>query len=169
MIPPSEFHYQTCFLSCGATKCVNSASLKKIEGIMKWIFKILLILFVCGLVSCGKDDNPVIDDSDLLIGYWFNQVGSDTIFTYDRTTGLKKDTYGFAFKEGNLFVERKNVGFCGTPPVILNDYEGTWSRQDSLVDIDVPYWGGMSHYQWKIISLDRRSLKVALVKQEFQQ
>ena len=67
---------------------------------------------------------------------------------------LKKNAYGFGFKTGHSFVERKNEGWCGTPPVTLKDFQGTWAKHDSLIDINVPYWGGTAHYQWKIISLD---------------
>jgi hypothetical protein len=134
---------------------------------MKAIGKIFLLLFFFAWISCEKDAGPVIDNSDLLLGYWSNRVVADTLFRFERTVGLKENVYGFGFKTGHSFVERKNAGFCGTPPVILNDYEGTWSRQDSLVDIEVHYWGGMEHDQWKIISLDNSSLTIALVKQEF--
>jgi hypothetical protein len=134
---------------------------------MKAIYKLLLFLSIFVWISCEKDAGPVIDDSDLLLGYWSNREVMDTLFRFERTGGLKENIYGFEFKTGHSFVERKSTGFCGTPPVILSDYEGTWSRQDSLIDIEVPYWGGMEHNQWKIISLDNNFLTIALVKQVF--
>jgi len=135
---------------------------------MKSISKLLLLLSVLALISCEENTDPVIDASDRLIGYWINPVANDTLLTYDRAGGLKENAYGFGFQMGYTFVERKNEGWCGTPPVTLKDYQGTWSKHDSLIDIDVPYWGGMAHYQWKIISLDNSSLTIAWVKQEFQ-
>jgi hypothetical protein len=135
---------------------------------MKALCKLILVFSFFAWTSCEKDAGPVIDDSDLLLGYWSYRVVTDTVFRFERTGGLAKNVYGFQFKTGHYFVERKSSGFCGTPPVILYDYEGTWSRQDSLIDIEVPYWGGMEHYKWKIISLDRSSLTIALVQQEFQ-
>lgn len=136
---------------------------------MKTMPKLFLFLFVISWISCEKDAGPSIDDSDLLLGYWSNRVVTDTLFRFERTGGLAKNIYGFQFKTGHSFVERKSAGFCGTPPVILNDYEGTWSRQDSLIDIEVPYWGGMEHDQWKIISLNSSSMTIAIVKQEFRE
>jgi hypothetical protein len=136
---------------------------------MKTISKILLALCLFALIACEENTDPVIDDSDLLIGYWTNPVGIDTLLKYERAVGLKEDAYSFGFKGGHTFVERKNAGWCGTPPVTFDDYQGTWARHDSLIDIDVPYWGGTAHYQWKIISLDNSSLTITWVKQEFQE
>jgi hypothetical protein len=136
---------------------------------MKTMSKLLLFLSVFAWMSCEKNGDPVIDDSDLLLGYWINPVAIDTFLKYERTGGLKEDAYGFGFKADHLFVERKNIGWCGTPPVTYGDEQGTWARHDSLVDIEVPYWGGTGHYQWKIISLDNSSLTVAVVKQEYKE
>jgi hypothetical protein len=136
---------------------------------MKTLFKVLLLLVLVGSVSCEKEEGPVIDDSNLLLGYWMNPAVNDTIFGYDRVAGFKKDAYGFAFKEGNVFVERKSEGWCGTPPVVLKDFEGTWTRNDSVIDIHISYWGGMSHYQWKIVTLDVHSLVVVVRKQDFEE
>jgi hypothetical protein len=136
---------------------------------MKTISKMLLVLCLFTWISCEENADPVIDDSELLIGYWVNPVGIDTLLKYERAVGLKEDAYSFGFKEGHSFVERKNEGWCGTPPVTLKDYQGTWAKHDSLIDIDVPYWGGIAHYQWKIIALDNSSLTIAWVKQEFKE
>lgn len=136
---------------------------------MKTISKILLVLCFFAWISCEENTDPVIDDSELLIGYWFNPIGIDTLLKYERAGGLKEDAYSIGFKTGHSFVERKNEGWCGTPPVTLKNYQGTWAKHDSLIDINVPYWGGTAHYQWKIISLDKSSLTIAVVKQEFKE
>jgi len=131
---------------------------------MKAISIMFLFLCVFAWISCEENTDPVIDDYDLLLGYWINPVGVDTILRYERTAELKGNAYGIGFKKGHSFVERKNEGCLGTPPATLKDYQGTWSKHDSLIDIDVPYWGGMAHYQWKIVSLDNSYLTIAWVK-----
>jgi hypothetical protein len=136
---------------------------------MKAIGKLLLFLSIIACISCETDKDPVIDESNLLMGYWVNPMGIDTLLKYERAGGLKEDDYCFGFETGNLFVERKNAGWCGTPPVTYNDYQGTWAKHDSLIDINVPYWGGTAKYQWKIISLDNSSLTIAIIKQKFQE
>jgi hypothetical protein len=136
---------------------------------VKSIFKIVMLLSVFTWISCEENNDPVIDDSDLLIGYWINPVFVDTIVRYERAAGLKENAYSIGFKKDHSYVERKSEGWCGTPPVILKDYLGTWAKHDSLINIDVPYWGGMAHYQWKVISLDNSSLTIAWVKQEYKE
>ncbi len=136
---------------------------------MKPILSIVLFLAVFAWISCEKNMDPVIDESDLLLGYWINPVAVDTFLKYERVGELKENAYGFGFKTGHSFVERKNAGWCGTPPVMYGDDQGTWARNDSLIGIEVPYWGGMAHYQWKIISLDNSTLTISVVKQEYEE
>lgn len=143
--------------------------LYKKAGIMKSIFNILLVISVFTWISCEESTDPAIDDSELLLGYWINPVYVDTLVRYERAAELKENAYGFAFRTEHVYVERKNIGWCGTPPVTMDDYEGTWTRQDSVIDIDVPYWGGMAHFKWKIISLDDTHLTIATISQEFKE
>lgn len=67
------------------------------------------------------------------------------------------------------FIERKNSGWCGTPPVSYSDFEGNWSINDSLLNVSVAYWGGLADYQWKIISLDDKRLTIVVVSQEYKE
>jgi len=137
---------------------------------MKTIIKILVVLLAFTWISCEESSDPVaVDESDLLLGYWTNREFIDTLVRYERAAELKENIYGIGFKVEHVFVERKNEGWCGTPPVTLRDFEGTWTKNDSLVDVDVPYWCGMAHYTYKIIELDNSSLTLALVWQEYEQ
>ncbi|HVO75554.1 MAG TPA: hypothetical protein VMT35_16105, partial [Ignavibacteriaceae bacterium] len=53
------------------------------------------------------------------------------------------------------------AGWCGTPPICYANFSGIWEFQgDSVLKIKVAYWGGMTEYNLKIISLDRREFKV---------
>jgi hypothetical protein len=136
---------------------------------MKAIFKLFLVLSAFAWISCEESNDPVIDESDLLLGYWINPVWVDTIVQYERGAELKEDAYSIGFKKDHSYVERKSEGWCATPPVTLKNFQGTWAKHDSLIDINVPYWGGMAHYQWKVISLDNSSLTIAWVKQEYKE
>lgn len=69
---------------------------------------------------------------------------------FERSDKLAADQYCFGFKRDGGFVEQKNAGWCGTPPIAYGQYEGSWSIQDSIVSVTVPFWGGMSHYSWKV-------------------
>lgn len=129
----------------------------------------LIFLSVFGWVSCEKNTDPVTGDPEPLIGNWVNAVFEDTMVSYDRVDALLENSFGIAFKKDHVYIERKFIRGFATPPVIQEDYVGTWARHDSLIDIEVPYFGGTAHYQWKIISLDRSTLTYTVVKQEFQE
>jgi hypothetical protein len=119
----------------------------------------VVISFLIVLVACDKYDEKIIN-TDFLIGYWVNPQVIDTVITYERANHLIDNSYGFAFISEGKFVERKNSGWCGTPPISYADYEGTWTKNDSIINITVGYWGGTTDYQWKINFINNNILTV---------
>jgi hypothetical protein len=134
---------------------------------MKTAYKMVLFLSILILISCDKKDELSVLDSEDLYGYWINPVVNDSISTFNKANSLEDDDYGFAFKSGHVFIERKNSGWCGTPPISYTDFEGTWTQTDSIIDITVGYWGGLADYQWKIMSIDKKKLKFIRLKEEY--
>lgn len=134
---------------------------------MKTVNKMILFLSIIILIACEKSNEPIVNNSDKLIGYWINPVAIDTVWKYERANSLKDNDYGFAFKSGQLFVERKNAGWCGTPPISYTDFDGTWTKNDSVINITVGYWGGLADYQWKKILIDNNSLTIYRLKEEY--
>ena len=124
------------------------------------------MLFMMFVFSCAEQS--LLEEQELDIkGFWINQETSDTIYTYERSSSLKEGDYGFAFNDGGVFIERKNIGWCGTPPISYGDFEGIWSLQDSIIDITVDFWGGTADLKWKVILLDEQKLSVTWLDQEF--
>lgn len=130
--------------------------------------KAVLLLSICILLACEKKDESDNINSDKLIGCWMNPEINDTIWTFERVSKLKNDNYGLIFKSGQTFIERKNTGWCATPPITYSDFEGAWTRNDSIIDISVEYWGGEADYKWQIISVDENNLTICKIKEEFQ-
>jgi hypothetical protein len=126
-----------------------------------------LFLLALALVSCQKLVDPVFTGNEELIGSWTDPQYTDTIVSYTRVESLVENQYGITFKPGNKLVERQNSGFCGTPPIITADYDGTWSQKDSIVDITVSFWGGTADYTWKIITLNNQKLVITIVKADY--
>jgi hypothetical protein len=139
--------------------------MKKLQSIMK----LTLISLVFFNISCKKDYIQTINPSGKLIGYWINPIAIDSLWKYERANALIENDYGFIFTSNNLFIERKNSGWCGTPPISYENFEGTWDWNDSIVDIDVPFWGGIANYRWKIISIDNKSLTIYKLREELQE
>lgn len=134
---------------------------------MKTLNKIFFFLSIIILVSCEKGNELTVNSSQKLIGYWINPVVTDTIWKYEKANSLKENDNGLYFKSGQVFIERKNAGWCGTPPIAYADFNGTWTKNDSLIDITVDYWGGVANYRWKIISIDNNNLILCKLKEEY--
>ena len=137
----------------------------KIKGLL------LGLLFPFVWFACEKnlltEDEHVKNSTDYLIGNWINPQYADTIITFQKADTLKSQDYGFSFRLPDQFTERKNSGWCGTPPISYSDFEGTWNQHDSILDIQVAYWGGMADYTWKILSLDNKKLTLAVLETEY--
>lgn len=134
---------------------------------MRYIFVAIVISFA--LISCQKEENPEKKSNPGLNGKWVNPIYIDTLVTYERSNNLIENQYGIAFGENNKCLERKNNGWCGTPPITTADYEGIWTwSADSVVNITVGYWGGEAEYVWKVLSIDEQKLVISIVKTKFQ-
>lgn len=131
---------------------------------------LLISLFILTTIfaACEENTTPNTYLSESIKGHWVNQVLIDSIYSYERTDSLRNQEYGFSFIADNQFIERKNAGWCGTPPIYYNDFEGTWSKEDSILHMEVAYWGGTAKYTWKLISVDNTSLKIIKIKQEYE-
>jgi hypothetical protein len=129
----------------------------------RFLWLIALIL----LVSCEKEnlDTEALGKNADIVGVWIEEQPVD--FTSNDYTlmvpseELDPGRYGFIIGEDGSFVERKNGGWCGTPPIFYDNFEGTWEAlSDSLLSVTVGYWGGTMSYQIRIVSLDEEQLKI---------
>ncbi|MDF1575973.1 MAG: hypothetical protein P1P86_12370 [Bacteroidales bacterium] len=125
--------------------------------------RLIFLCIVVLLVSCEKD-LPGLDAlgaNSYIVGTWVEvEYQGDTLLLH-RSGAFEKDKYGFTLNEDGTFIERKNAGWCGTPPISYDNFDGTWEAvSDSLLDITVAYWGGMMTYQIRIVSLDADELAI---------
>jgi hypothetical protein len=123
------------------------------------IFILLLVMFY----SCEADllNMEALGDNAGIVGTWVeDEFLGDTLFL-DRSGSFDKEKYGFTIHEDGTFTEHKNAGWCGTPPITYDSFEGAWEAvSDSLLDITVAYWGGMMTYQMRIVSLTPEKLVI---------
>lgn len=119
-----------------------------------------LVLFLGLFFSCDKDSNNAANIDPAILGSWINPNYDDSIIVLERSKKLKDADYGIEFKEDGSLIERKNSGWCGTPPIHYSDFKGTWSVENSLIRISVDYWGGKAEYEWEIESIDSNKLTV---------
>jgi hypothetical protein len=122
----------------------------------KYLLSLPIILL---LISCS--DNPVNENvPDNLEGTWVYRSYENDVYTMEKSFRLEDDNSGLVLLGNRKLIERKNVGFCGTPPVVYDNYEGNWeSLSDTKLLINVEYWGGTEHYTLEIVSVTNSVLK----------
>lgn len=126
----------------------------------------LLTLSACTGSATGPDENGWLTKTDGATGYlgtWIEarfdpQTGTTVL---SRTETLAEDRYGFVLDADGDFIERKNIGWCGTPPIVYGNFDGTWEAlaEDSLA-ITVGYWGGTTEYTLEIVDRAADTLRV---------
>ncbi|OBX27254.1 hypothetical protein LX77_02780 [Gelidibacter algens] len=128
---------------------------------MKPRIKILLLLLMVIHIGCDTDvESLQINESDKLVGHWIKPVANDTELKLDRANALKKDAYGISFLTESNCIERSS-GWCGTPPLIFADFQGSWKRNDSIITITIDNgMNGLEAINWKIKTLDDQSLVI---------
>ena len=136
------------------------------DTIKKYSLLVLLALF---FISCKKENQnlSVKTVNDSIIGTWTNPQQSDSIVSFQRVDGLVHDNYGISILKDGKVIERKNAGWCGTPPVAYANFNGSWSMHDSIFEATVEYWGGTVDYKWKIVNVNNQSLKAIILLQKY--
>ena len=119
------------------------------------------------LFSCSKEVIERDTKSLSIVGKWENQTYKNDTITFTKAPEKKEYEYLLEFKSDGSLLERKNAGWCGTPPIAYADYDGSWEMNDSIIKASVGYWGGQAKYQWKLLLVTQNQLKMVILKTEF--
>jgi len=125
--------------------------------------QLVFFIGVLLLVSCEKDSMELdaLGSNASIVGTWVEDGQKGDTLLLQRSGAFDKEKYGFTINDDGSFIERKNSGWCGTPPIAYDNFEGNWEAvSDSLLDITVAYWGGMMTYQIRIVYLDAEELAI---------
>lgn len=124
---------------------------------------ILFILLVLSAAMACKKDEFKIDRDNLLIGTWINTNSVYDTVVYSRI-GKFTDSYCIRFNDDGSVLERRNSGFCGTPPITYADYNGSWRLiNDTIMEVRSEYWGGITVNKYDIELLTTDSLKLIII------
>lgn len=143
---------------------------------MKRTVLIIVTALICGTVlmtGCEKR-NPNLEGFDDIIGCWANPTNEYDIYPklvicYERVTNLPDDSPSIKFLNDGTLIERKNAGWCGTPPITYSDFPGNWQVENSNnIKINVAYWGGMIQHTWKIVDITNTSLRIEINTEDIQ-
>jgi hypothetical protein len=125
--------------------------------------RVIFLLAMVLMFSCEKDlmENDALGENAGIVGTWIEDGYSDEVALFERADSLDYSKYGFIINEDGTFTERKNAGWCGTPPITYSNFQGEWlALSDSLIEITVGYWGGTLSYQMRIVFVDQESLGI---------
>ena len=133
--------------------------------IMKKTFLVLSVLLIALFPSC-KPNN--IDPNNPLIGTWvykgYEQINTEYVAVYSRKPNFDDDNSGISFRGFSKLVERKSVGWCGTPPISYGQYNGSYTLKDKLITTESDGWNGKKTSRYEIISIDNNLLKIKQLK-----
>jgi hypothetical protein len=129
---------------------------------MKTLLTIISFAFVALLGSCKSDQS--IDPDNPILGIWVYKNSEKISNTEYASVYERKDKFennlGIAFKTSNKLIERKNSGWCGTPPISYGDYDGAWYLNDKKITTKFKDWNGITFVTYEIISIDDKILKI---------
>ena len=127
----------------------------------------LLLIAIFLIVSCVED--PQLSASEtgpLPVGSWSNVSYNENGMTLEKVNKLAENTYGYRFLGDGTFIHRANSGWCGTPPIVTSDFEGSWTKNGDTLNIRGTFWGGETVEEWEITSSDNDLLTIKVLKSE---
>lgn len=129
----------------------------------KAAFLIIAVIVALLPASCNRLTDSDETDSMFydLCGTWVKVGRESGAVVLRKSENLDDNQYGLILQPDGKLVERKNISWCATPPVIYGNYQGEWKMaSESLIDITVGYWGGTISYQIEIVSLSFDELRI---------
>jgi hypothetical protein len=122
-----------------------------------------IMLFILSFQLVCNDQATGPEYMQNIVGTWVHQTDQDTVTIMQRASGLDSNKYGFIFNSDGTFVERKNSGWCGTPPINYANFSGQWKQVSrNEISINVGYWGGQTSYCLRVLSLNDTDLRMVI-------
>lgn len=98
-----------------------------------------------------------------MIGLWNYSDFRNNTYIYARSQEFV-EAQGYIFNPDGTLTERNITGWCATPPLSFSDNRGDWSiKDDTLITINVEYWGGTRTYLLDLESVSADSLKLLYI------
>lgn len=131
---------------------------------MKKIYAFLLLVF--SLSACMDQNNMELAEGQFPLGIWTDLRYEQEALVLNRSEALTKNVMGYIFKANGTLIVRDMAGWCGTPPIVTEDYSGKWRLQGNILKIERQYWGGTFVQEWEIIDAGSQQATIKLIKSE---
>lgn len=116
------------------------------------------------LINCQNSISPLDNSNEPFIGTWVEKEFLTDVRILERTVQLMEDKGGYTFNKDNTLIDRKNSGWCGTPPISYANFNGTWIKVgDDRLRIISEYWGGIDTTEVQIVSVNESELKLKYI------
>ncbi len=125
---------------------------------IKSTLRLMMIVMVFLFVSCNNCTEPKLED--VLYNIWvkYDDNFSDPNTLYSAAE-LDDNQYGFIIYDNGDFIERKNTGWCGTPPISYGNFNGNWKYiSNDTLEINVEFWGGVTTFKIELLSVNQNEL-----------
>lgn len=99
------------------------------------------------------------------LGIWSDLQYEADGFTMNKTINMKENALGYIFKANGTLIHRSYSGFCATPPVVTNDFDGKWKLQGNILTMEVAFWGGIMLQEWEILDVGDGQARVKILNQ----
>lgn len=121
----------------------------------------LILMLATLILSCESNssfnETVEIDPNNLLLGSWVEPVYDNETTTFKRSNALPEEGYGITFNTNGVFIERTS-GWCGTPPLSYFNVNGSYTKQDNLINVYTQSFP--SSFGWRIIEITETKLVV---------
>lgn len=131
--------------------------------------KTTVFTFVLGLLlfSCMEDESlSALQSGPVPVGNWSNLEYQENGIVMEKVNQLRENTYGYRFYSNGKLIHRANSGWCGTPPIVTSDFEGTWEKDGDVLTLTASFWGGTLVQKWKIINSAGNNLTIEIISQD---
>lgn len=128
----------------------------------------MIVLLGLLSISALSITNKGKNNSDDILGYWVvEKWDSDGTVTYRKVRIIPADSPGLEFIAGGELQDKKNSGWCGTPPISYGFFKGNWEiSEKNILSLKSRYWGGSESSRFKIIELTKKEMVLELIDSE---
>ena len=121
-------------------------------------------LLLGAFFSCVQEEEL---SGPLPVGSWVQGEHVDQGFTLQQVSNIPANTYGYRFLPNGKMVNRTLSGWCATPPIVTQDYEGTWQLDGDILTWETPFWGGTEIQEWKISPIAQNQIQVEVIRRDY--
>ena len=123
-------------------------------------FFVCLVFTGIIFIICAYRNVEVEVPPQNILGVWVYDHSESETRIYKKSGLFEDNKPGLAFKRNGQAIIRKNISFCGTPPITYANYSGFWKMDnDSLLSIKYLDRDRTRQMSLKVLKVDSSTLQ----------